>query len=89
MLSKLLGLSEAEVEHVISQVERSRQMLMTGKHPVRVRFDADSETHVSSFLDCFTCNVHVSEQDNQSGASAISLVKDLPDEKRLQLGMYW
>ena len=87
-LSKLLGLSEAEVEHVISQVDRCQQISRTTKQPARVRFGGDSETHVSLFLECFTCNLHVSEQDSQSGSCAISLVKDLSDDKRLQLGEY-
>ena len=86
-LSKLLGLSEAEVEHVISQVDRCQQVSATRKHPAaRVRFGGDSETHVSVFLECFTCNLHVSEQDSQAGVCAISLVKDLSDDKKLQLG---
>ena len=87
-MSKLLGLSEAEVEHVISQVDRCQQITKKATQPSRVRFDGDKVTHISSFLECFTCNLHVSDQDSQSGTSAISLVKDLSDEKRLQLGMY-
>ena len=86
-LSKLLGLSEAEVEHVISQIDRCQHISGTRKQPaVRVRFGGDSETHVSVFLECFICNLHVSEQDSQAGVCAISLVKELSDDKKLQLG---
>ena len=69
-------------------MEHCRQITSNSKRTAHVRFDADSVTHISSFLDCFTCNLHVSEQDSQSGTSAISLVKDLSDDKRLQLGLY-
>ena len=71
---------------MISQVERCQHISGTIKHSARVRFDGDSDTHVSLFLECFTCNLHVSEQDSQAGSCAISLVKELSDDKRLQLG---
>ena len=85
-LSKLLGVSEAEIEHVLSQVELYTQITSSSRPRTHVRFDAESVTHISTFLDCFTCNLHVSEQDSQSGTSAISLVKDLSEDKKLLLG---
>lgn len=86
-LSLLLGLSESEVEHVVSEVEHSQRIRHVDQPPGRVRFESDTVSHVSGFLGCFTCTPHVTESDGtQQGGGTISLVKDLSDERKLQLG---
>lgn len=87
-LSLLLGLSESEVEHVTSQVECSQRIQHADRPPGRVRFESDSVSHISGFLGCFTCTPHVAEAEgNQAGGGTISVVKDLSEDRKRQLGI--
>ncbi|XP_045164449.2 rab3 GTPase-activating protein non-catalytic subunit-like [Mercenaria mercenaria] len=88
-LSLLLGLSESEVEHIVSEVEHSQRIVHADQPPGRVRFECDTVSHVSGFLGCFTCSPHVAETEGtQQGGGTITLVRDLPEEKKLQMGAF-
>ncbi|KAL4238914.1 Rab3 GTPase-activating protein non-catalytic subunit [Mactra antiquata] len=87
-LSVLLGLSESEVEHITSQVDHGDQD--SSKQTGKVRFESDTLLHVSNFLSCFTCTPHVAEVEttDQTGGGTISLIKELPDDTKQQIGIF-
>lgn len=84
----MLGVSESELGSVLEHVEHCQAVPGHHKSATRVTFQSDSVTHVSSFLSCFTCRTHVGEG-GQTGTGAITLNKDLSDEKKRCLGNFF
>ncbi|WAR19500.1 RBGPR-like protein [Mya arenaria] len=81
-LADLLGLQESEAEHLSSLVDRYLGVAGAGRSGAHVHFQDDMVTSAATFLACFTCTPHTTDT---GSAGAISLSKDLPDEKKLEL----
>ncbi|XP_052787528.1 rab3 GTPase-activating protein non-catalytic subunit-like isoform X1 [Mya arenaria] len=84
-LADLLGLQESEAEHLSSLVDRYLGVAGAGRSGAHVHFQDDMVTSAATFLACFTCTPHTTDT---GSAGAISLSKDLPDEKKLELGSF-
>ena len=79
----MLAMSETELAHMVSLVDRYHGVTGDNKPAGRVRFHDDHVTCVANFLSCFSCSPHAGEGELPG---QITLVKDLPDDRKMQLG---
>ncbi|KAK3599646.1 hypothetical protein CHS0354_029108 [Potamilus streckersoni] len=89
VLTETIGLGESEAMHILSQFQ-SCDRFGQNKPETELQFQHETMVYdVSSFLSCIECTVHVQEQEpSLQGSSAISLVKNLPEDKRSDLGEF-
>ncbi|KAL3873895.1 hypothetical protein ACJMK2_036974 [Sinanodonta woodiana] len=88
VLTETLGLSESEASHILSQLQ-SCDRVRQNKPETSIRFQDETMSYASTFLSCIECTVHVQDHEpSQQGSSAISLVKDLPEDKKSYIGEF-
>jgi len=83
----MLGIGESDVKPVMQHLERCQTTVPRQSSSARVTFQSDHMTQVASFLNCFTCRPHVGEG-GQATTGAITLNRDLSEDRKEQLGKY-
>lgn len=84
-LMQMFRLSEYEAAHIITQLEQCE--VQTSSRSRRVKFDVESKFSPASFINCFHCHLHCTEDQDPHGL--VTIATRINDEKRSSLANFF
>ncbi|XP_021378713.1 rab3 GTPase-activating protein non-catalytic subunit-like isoform X1 [Mizuhopecten yessoensis] len=89
-LMQTFRLSESEAAHIITQLEQY-DIQVGGKRTEsrRVKFDVESKLSPASFISCFHCHLHCTDDQESSQQGSVTIATRLSDEKRSNLANFF
>ncbi|XP_033735108.1 rab3 GTPase-activating protein non-catalytic subunit-like [Pecten maximus] len=88
-LMQTFRLSESEAAHIITQMEQCDVQGSGGKEGRRVKFDVESKFSPASFISCFHCHLHCTDDQDSSQHGSVTIATRISDEKRSNLANFF
>ncbi|CAH1792515.1 unnamed protein product [Owenia fusiformis] len=86
IFSQDMCISESEVTYLIKKFDKYN--IISDQPERKVQFSETTELSAADFLGCFSCQLHISAQEDITTARNVNLKKSLSEEKRLKLATF-